>query len=129
MGAVFSPAWTAIVLVASIGSLPMAPPAHVHEVDDHGHEAALVHRHEMSHGPHHHDGVAAGAEASLLELDDVFIAASITVLGHPPARLVAVLEPSVIDTRDGPQEYVENLIHGPPRAPSPLRAPPSISHL
>lgn len=129
MGAVFRPAWTAIVLAAAIGSLPMAPPAHVHEVDDHGHEAALVHRHTLSHGQHHHDGVIAAADASLLELDDVFVASSITSLGHPLDRLVAVLEPPVIDARDGPQEYVERLIHGPPRAPSSLRAPPSISHL
>lgn len=129
MAPVFRRERMAIVLTAAIGSLPIAPPAHVHEVDDHGHEAALVHRHEASHGPRHHDGVIAGTEASLLELDDAFIATAITPLGHPPARLVAVLEPPVIDTRDGPQEYVENLIHGPPRAPSPLRAPPSISRL
>ena len=120
---------TAIVLTAAIGLLPMAPPAHLHAVDDHGHAAALVHRHEVTHEHHHQDGLVSAADASLLELDDVFVASSITVLGDPPARVVAVLEPPVIETRGGPQDDVENLIHGPPRAPSPLRAPPSISRL
>lgn len=129
MSPVFRQSFTAFVLIVATVLLPIAPQAHLHDVNDYGHKAALVHRHELSQGQHHHDGLTAGDKTSFLDLDDVYLASSPTALDHPPTSSIAVFEPPVVGPRDGAREYVENLIHGPPRAPSPLRGPPPVSRL
>jgi len=123
-----------LVLAAAVGWFPVAPPEHVHEGDDHGHQHVLVHRHaEAHHAPHDadaHDGVFDDRDDPVLTLDSVYgppIAPM--AISVPPSSAVALVEPPAVDTLHRAREYVERLNHGPPRASTSPRAPPSISHL
>ena len=123
-----------IVLALAVGGLPIAPPEHVHEVEDHGHEHLLVHRHLAAHTADHHrdghDGVLDDNDAPVLTLDAVYaVPATATLFGAPPSAVIAFIEPPTIRVVSRRVDYVEHLIHGPPRAPTGLRAPPLPSHL
>ena len=123
-------------LVAALGLLPMAPPAHVHDtVDEAGHHGLLAHRHAESHGPleavptrHGHEPThIEDPESVVATLDPVFVAPVAPDLA-PPA-----LVPSLwTSTKDSSRPlvrapFVERQIHGPPRAPATTRGPPILS--
>ena len=123
-----------IVLALAVGGLSSAPPEHVHEAEDHGHEHLLVHRHLAAHAKDHHqnghDGVLDDDGAPVLTIDAVYtVPATTTLLAAPPSVVIALAEPPTINLLSGHPDYVERLIHGPPRAPTGLRAPPLPSHL
>ena len=123
-----------LLLVAAVGSIPIAPPEHVHEEEEQGHETLLVHRHLGAHTlPQHvsrHEQILDHEDAPILTFDAVYVVPPAAhVVAAPPSVVVATIEPPASNTLHRPRDYVERLIHGPPRAPTSLRAPPSISRL
>ena len=121
---------TGFVLIAAIGGIPLAPPEHVHESHHPEHHGAVAHRHVEAHSALHHvanhDGVFDDDDDEVLTLSCVFIRVAPVQLSAPPAQAPVRLEPPVVRTSPLPPDYVELVIHGPPRAPTSLRAPPSI---
>src|SRR5919107_1604759 len=81
----------ALVLTAAIGSIPVAPPEHVHEADDHGEHHVVVHRHAAIHtGVHHsanHDGVLDDDDGTILTLEPIYIVPPVVALQTPLASL------------------------------------------
>ena len=123
---------TGFVLAAAIGLIPAAPPEHVHEADDHGEHHVVVHRHAAVHtGLHHaadHDGVLDDDDGTVLTLEPIYIIPPVVALVAPLGTLPTQLaRPGY--TFSVKAEYVERLIHGPPRGPTGLRAPPLQSRL
>jgi Ni/Co efflux regulator RcnB len=121
-----------VVLAVLVAGLPMAPPEHAHEADDHGHERLLVHRHLDAHSNAHqvdHEGVTNQDDHTILALDAVHAGpSSITILADPATAAVALAQPPAIVLLSN-QGNFEPLIHGPPRAPNGTRAPPRLSCL
>jgi hypothetical protein len=121
-----------LVLTAAIGSIPIAPPEHVHEADDHGDHHAVVHRHAAIHtGLHHapeHDGILDDDDGNVVTLDATYIVPLVAALVAPVGALPTQLDQPGY-TFAVKAEYVERLIHGPPRAPTGLRGPPLFSCL
>jgi hypothetical protein len=62
-------------------------------------------------------------------VDGVFIAPAAFVLLAPDLPIESVVPPPAAVTARRPVAFVERLIHGPPRAPTLLRGPPSTSRL
>jgi hypothetical protein len=123
-----------LVLAATVAWLPIAPPEHVHEADEHGHHHVLVHRHVAGHGfsqgQVHHDGVLGDDDAPILTFDTVYtVPAALTILGEPPSDAAVVVEPPADTVTSHIPGYHSRPIHGPPRAPTGLRAPPLLSRL
>ena len=123
-----------LVLVAAVAWIPVAPPEHVHEEEEHGRETLLVHRHlaahPLSHHATHHNRALDHEDAPVLTLDPVYvIPGTALVISQPPSSAVTMVEPPVGETLRRAREYVERLIHGPPRAPASPRAPPPLSRL
>jgi hypothetical protein len=123
-----------LMLVAVIGCLPIAPPEHIHEVEDHGRLLVTVHSHAALHLTHHHDAGAIG-ETSLDHGDGVTIypdpgylaPARTAVAPHLATPVIALLDPVVSERHSAHLDFVERLIHGPPRATASLRAPPTLT--
>jgi hypothetical protein len=122
-----------VLLAAAIGLLPVAPPEHVHEVDDHGHSHLMVHRHAAAHhGAQHaidHDGVFDDDDTPLLTFDPTYTIPHVGAVVAPRVVIAIRLDPPPAPVSYRAPEYLERLIHGPPRAPTGLRAPPSTSRL
>ena len=123
----------ALALAASVASFAVVPPAHVHEEEEEGHHELLVHRHLSAHVlPHsgaRHGAIDHGDER-ILTLDAVYTVPSVISQAAPaPPGTVTLLEPPVVVLPVRHPEYFEPLIHGPPRAPTGLRAPPLTSYL
>ena len=122
----------AIVLTAAIGSIPVAPPEHVHEADEHGDHHVVVHRHAAVHTGLHdtadHDGVLDDDDGTMVTLEPIYIVGSVVAFVFPHATVpIRIDQPAY--TFAVKAEYVERLIHGPPRAPTGLRGPPRVSRL
>jgi hypothetical protein len=120
---------TGFVLAVAIGWIPLAPPEHVHEGHEAGHHSVLVHRHSAPHVELHraaHDGVLDDDDAPVLTLSAVFTLPLEPVFPTAPlAQAIATIDPPEAAALDATIDHVELLIHGPPRAPASLRAPPS----
>lgn len=129
---------TVALLAGATGLLPVLPPEHVHEAmgTDGGHHA-VAHRHSQFHAGNHtsadevHYELALDDEhAPILTLTSVFTAPEGTLRLLAPVRaLVGVVEPPASTCHSRAREFVEHLIHGPPRAPCALRGPPSFLFL
>jgi len=121
-----------LVLVVSVTGLPLAPPEHAHEAEEHGHEHLLVHRHLEAHSKvpdFDHEGVADPDDDSAFALDTVrAVPSSVTILAVPVFCTFAIIEPPRVVLLSDRGNF-EPLIHGPPRAPSGTRAPPLLSCL
>jgi hypothetical protein len=125
-----------VVVLSAIGLMPLAPPEHVHDTTDaEGHHAALTHRHAESH---HGYGVASDHDRATVEdadsvvatVDVVSTAASVSFVPRVPvATVTAALQDSEPSTRWVRSDFIERLIHAPPRGPTSLRAPPVPSLL
>jgi hypothetical protein len=120
-----------VALVAAVAGFPVAPPVHAHETADHGRQHLLVHRHAQAHthatAAHHHDGTFDdGDEAPIRIVDDVYASPGKTTDVAEPAASAAVLPSPALSPRSAVTEYVGGLIHGPPRGPTSLRAPPAF---
>ena len=123
----------AVVLAVAVAVLPIAPPEHVHETTEpNGHHDFIAHRHTPAHlldvaGQETHHGPAVDDEHSaIITLDPVLTAPnSAYVPAVPSLPFIGVLQEPAEVWRAVPSDFVERLIHGPPRAPSALRGPPA----
>ena len=116
------------VLGAALGLLPVAPPEHMHEAEEQGHSHVVIHRHLNPHGvlePYaEHHSTVDDDDGPVLTLTTVYtVPAPLVVAG--PLRIVREwIEPPTPQRIERPLADVDTLIHGPPRAPTPPRAPP-----
>ncbi|HEY3045693.1 MAG TPA: hypothetical protein VGJ39_16805 [Vicinamibacterales bacterium] len=116
--------------------MPLIPAEHAHETEADGHSRIVFHQHAQAHtighlaGEHHrHDrhyslGTVDHPDDPVLTLSTVFTASAQQTLAIPFRVVVAVIQPIHLDVGRASSGFVERLIHGPPRAPSGLRAPP-----
>ena len=121
-----SPWRTALVLALApwLVLLSIVGPEHVHEMDEHHHNA-VTHRH---FAPHDHDGTGISHdEGRVLWLNDVALQQSAyqfaATLGVRPVGFDALPHPAswiVASTLDGAPS------HGPPRDVTSLRGPPCL---
>jgi hypothetical protein len=123
------PGIIASVLSLTVGLLPVAPPEHVHEREDHGHAELVVHRHMPPHGllEHHreHQASVEDDDAPILTLTTVYTVPASVILAVPERLVSSLIEPPKPERIERSQTKFEVPIHGPPRAPSVLRGPPS----
>ena len=121
-----------LCIVAAMAALPLAPVEHVHRTDGPDGQHLVAHAHLEDH--HHQadaddDHLATHVEdedSVVLTLDRVFVPQPVH---HSVDMLVeadsyqspdAVVRPGVA------ARYQRRFIHGPPRGPTSLRAPPAI---
>jgi hypothetical protein len=118
----------ASALSLAIGVLPLAAPEHVHEREDHGHAKVVVHRHMPPHGfvDHHreHQSSLDDDDEPVLTLTTVYTVPSSIVLATPERSASALIEPPEERSVERVLTKFDIPIHGPPRAPAGLRAPP-----
>jgi len=123
-----------LVLVAAVGLVPLASPEHVHEVEDHGHVQVVVHRHLQAHGivaaDTHHDGRDAArtvdhSDGPITTLDQHYVVRTVARLALPASSVPVTFAEAQPSHRIGFAGFINQLIHGPPRAPAGLRAPPA----
>ena len=112
-----------------MGVFPIAPPEHMHEAEDEGH--VLVHRHLPAHGmPEHHSehdpATLDHDEEPVLTLSSVYSVPSPFVMVGPVLTVTAQVEPPQPRLLERSPASVDILIHGPPPAPTGLRAPPFV---
>jgi hypothetical protein len=119
-----------LTLAAIVGLLPAVPPEHAHEVETDGHLRIVVHQHSrlhaIGHVPVEHHSTVDHPDEPILTFSAVFTAPPAQIAGVPVRTVVAAIQPLDVDAREVSVGFVERLIHGPPRAPSGLRAPPAI---
>jgi hypothetical protein len=121
----------ASVLGVALGLLPIAPSEHMHEAEEHGHVHALIHRHLQPHGILEHHAAEPQSiddhdDDPVLTLTNVYSVPVLPVFDSPPRIVSAVIEPPQPRRFDRAAFCdSEILIHGPPLAPTPPRAPPS----
>ena len=119
------------VLAAALGLLPLAPPEHAHE-EETGHSHVIVHRHLNLHGvqPHHQKlSTIDHDEDPILTLSAVYNVPPQPEIAGPVPSAGELIQPLVLSRSEGSFIDVEILIHGPPGAPTSLRAPPSFPTL
>jgi len=116
------------VLGVAMGLLPVAPPEHVHEAEEQGHVHAVIHRHLKQHGilEHHSERHATvdDDDGPSLTLTTIYTVPASLALDSPARIVSAWMEPPAPQRFERPFADVDILIHGPPRAPTPPRAPP-----
>ena len=115
-------------LSAAMGLLPVVPPEHVHEGEEHGHAHLVVHRHLQPHGSleHHaeHPMSLTDDDGPIITLTATYTVPNSVVVAGPPRVISAVVQPPAPRPVGRAPGHVDVPIHGPPRAPTPLRAPP-----
>lgn len=120
-----------LALVVVVGLLPVMPPEHAHQTEENGHSRIVVHQHSQPHtighlpGERHRQGTVDHPDDPVLTLSTVFTISSAQTLAVPVCVGVAVIPPVRLDVGRASNGFVERLIHGPPRAPVGLRAPPA----
>lgn len=129
MPSVFAFRALGVALAAAMAFMPIVPPEHVHDAEEHGHHHLLVHRHSQPHGFTHH----ADGHTGVLDDDDAPVVTLNAAFTVPPVPAGALAAPSAnvhylamppVQRLHVPVGFVERLIHGPPRSPASLRAPP-----
>jgi len=122
-----------VVLAMAIGLLPIAPSEHVHETTEaDGHHEVVAHRHVQVHRTdvdvdahaHHGSATVDHENTVVATLDSVFTAPNAYVPQGPALVVVGIFQAPVAKVTPVPVEFIERLIHGPPRAPTALRGPP-----
>jgi len=115
-----------LLMTAAIGLLPMVPPEHVHEVEDHGHLELVVHRHLQGHNAAGlgHSGVVDHDDAPIATLEQDYIVPSCVHLEADVPMDAVSLAPTPRELRLPFAAFVERLIHAPPRGPTLDRGPP-----
>ena len=120
-----------VLLLLVLGTLPLAPAEHAHEVAGSDGHHIVRHRHasgvDGSHAPasHTHDTVVDHEAGPMVTAATVFTLPTAVDLQAPLASVArASLAPAPTDrlVRAGPHSRVA--IHGPPRAPASQRGPP-----
>ena len=117
-----------LLLVLAVGILPIAPPEHVHQADDHGRAHLLVHRHLAAHSDSDHhgdDGMLDYDGSPVLTLEVLYtVPVAATGVSTSPDATIPFGQPPTCNVAAGVPDSLEQLIHGPPRASTGLRAPP-----
>jgi len=120
-----------LCLVAALAGLPLAPVEHVHRTDGPGGHEVVAHAHFEDH---HHRAEANGDhlathveddDSVVLTLDRVFVSQPVHHL-ELAVEADSYLSPPAVVRPGVPARYLQRPIHGPPRAPTSLRGPPSI---
>jgi hypothetical protein len=122
----------AVVLGAAMGLIPLAPSEHAHEDEATGQPHVVVHRHLNPHGiqPHHQkQSTIDHDEDPILTLSAVYNVPPQPEIAGPILDVAEPIQPLVLSRNQGSFIDVEILIHGPPGAPTSLRAPPSFPTL
>ena len=121
-----------IVLVSGLAFASVIPAEHAHEIEADGHREIVVHQHAHSHAIGHAPADRDSRRAFDHPDDPILTLAAVYTTPAPhlpevPVRTVAgVVEPPRLEVSYTATELVELLIHGPPRAPTGLRAPPTF---
>jgi hypothetical protein len=121
-----------LALAIFLGLAPLVPPEHAHEQENDGQREVVIHQHAhahaMGHAPASRDSrrVFDHPDDLLLTLSTIFTAPTPPMPAVPNLAVVAMLDPPRIAVHHDPNEFVELLIHGPPRGPTGLRAPPTF---
>jgi hypothetical protein len=116
-----------ILVTASMGVLPLLPDEHVHDVTtEEGHHTLVTHRHLEPHqvGQHHAGTTLDHLDPEIVH-DSVYTAPPKTALGVPAAIVSTQALPAPARVATIVRDVPRVPIHGPPRAPCHLRAPPS----
>jgi hypothetical protein len=117
-----------LIVAVVIGLLPVVPPEHVHEVEEHGHVEFVVHRHLQGHdvsAAHRHSTVDHD-DAPIATLDQDYIVPASPHLDAVADVVSVPVPPTPFASRLTFSAFVERLIHGPPRGPTPDRGPPPL---
>lgn len=117
----------ACALAGAIVVLPTLPPEHVHEAHDAAGDAhSLTHRHaEMHVVAHHEDGATFDDVDPVITLVPVYTAEARVAPVVPLFAPIAFVDvPSSVESI-GARDILTRPIHGPPRSPAGLRAPPN----
>ena len=120
----------ALCLAATVALLPLAPVEHVHRTDGPGGEHLIAHAHLEDH--HHQaepdaDHLATHVEdddSVVLTLDRVFVPQTVHHAVDMILEAAIYLPPPAVVRAGVAARYQRRFIHGPPRAPTSLRAPP-----
>jgi len=118
----------AVAVAFALSGISLASPPHVHEVEEHGHHELIVHRHFQTHAAvaiNHHQPAVDHPDDLIATVDQDYTVPPSLQLTAPDVVPVATLVVPSSPTRIGHVEFVERLIHGPPRAPASPRGPPS----
>ena len=118
---------TATLLAAALGLLPILPPEHAHDTEDHGgHHHLMMHRHADPHllRGEHHEGATLDDTDPVVTLEPVFTAPAQVLLPTPILPDLFVIGSPLREPQTKLQELSRQPIHGPPREPSSPRAPP-----
>ena len=119
-----------LCLVLALAGLPLAPVEHVHRTDGPGGHSVVAHAHLEDH---HHPADAdddhfathvEDGDSVILTLDRVFVSQSVHHL-ELAVEADSFLSPPAVVRPGVPARYLQRLIHGPPRAPTSPRAPPT----
>jgi hypothetical protein len=120
-----------LCLVAGLAAFPLAPVEHVHRTDGpDGHHRLVAHAHVEDHHhaePDDHD-LATHVEDDdtvVLTIDRVFVPEQPAPQLARDAAADHYLPPLAVVRAGAADRYLQRLIHGPPRGPTSLRAPPS----
>jgi hypothetical protein len=118
-------------LVAVLGLGPVVPPEHAHAVEEHGHREVIVHQHAHSHAIGHLLGRDAHRafdhpDDPVLTFSAVYTTPAPQMPAIPSRIVVGLVQPLLNEAGRPTNGFVELLIHGPPRAPTGLRAPPAF---
>jgi hypothetical protein len=113
-------------MAIGVAALPLVPPPHVHEIEAAGHHDRLVHSHSEAHHVRAHaiGAVFDDRDTVVLTLDPVFALLHSAPALPAPALVQLIVEPPPGESLAS-TAFVEPRIHGPPRAPTALRGPPS----
>ena len=119
-----------LCLVAALAALPLAPVEHVHRTEGPDGHHLIAHAHLEDH--HHqaepdNDHLATHVEdedSVVATLDRVFVSQSVHHL-ELTVEADSYLSPPAVVRAGAAARYQRRFIHGPPRGPTSLRAPPS----
>lgn len=116
-----------VAFAVVIGLGPVIPPEHVHDMLDwRGHHHVVAHRHAEPHTIARANGHASAVEHTdpRLTLEPRFTAPDRIRPFAPPALVTGILAVRTEQRGIALVIRIDQSIHGPPRAPSGLRAPP-----
>jgi hypothetical protein len=117
-----------LALGLGVALLPVMPPEHVHDVrTPDGHHHALVHRHVSVHSVRHPQQPTRLDDVDPVQtLESAFITTAVVTAPAPALRVAWTVQTPLFGIDSARTEFVERVIHGPPRFPAALRAPPSL---
>ena len=120
-----------VCLVAALTALPLAPVEHVHRTDgpDGHHLTAHAHledhQHQAEPDTDHRATHVEDDDSVVVTLDRVFVSQPLHHAADMTLEADSYLPPPAVVRAGVAVRYQRRFIHGPPRGPTSLRAPPS----